>query len=220
MTWGEAKLIALQTMFSNEGEVLVEDDVNREYLNAMPGKANEALQQIAAVGRPILKSWQIQVDRDAAKPEVTADKLVLPAAKDLYKITLQNYLPRIRCLNGNEVMFEDGTAYGVAEDWRMEGDSVFVIPGDVVGVYTLWYKAYPQTITAATGDDEIIDLAPEAAVLLPLYMAAELYKEDDPALATILRNEYEDGLVKVQTAYAASGAGIRSAGVRNTTGWW
>lgn len=52
MTWGDVKLAALQTMYSNEGAVLTEDDINREYINAMPAKANEALQQIASVGRP------------------------------------------------------------------------------------------------------------------------------------------------------------------------
>ena len=48
MTWGDVKLAALQTMYSNEGAVLTEDDINREYINAMPAKANEALQQIAS----------------------------------------------------------------------------------------------------------------------------------------------------------------------------
>lgn len=181
MTWGDVKLAALQTMYSNEGAVLTEDDINREYINAMPAKANEALQQIASVGRPILKSWQIEIDADAAEPAVTAEKLILPKTKDLYKIPLQDYLPRFRCLNSSEVMFADGTAYGTAEDWSMEGDDVFVIPGCVVGTYTLWYKAYPQTVTADTPDEEEIDLAAEAAVLIPLYIAAELYKEDDMA---------------------------------------
>ena len=36
------------------------DDINQEYINAMPGKANEAMQQITAVGRPILKDWHIK----------------------------------------------------------------------------------------------------------------------------------------------------------------
>lgn len=31
MTWGDVKLAALQTMYSNEGAVLTEDDINREY---------------------------------------------------------------------------------------------------------------------------------------------------------------------------------------------
>lgn len=221
MTWGEVKLVTLQTMFSNDGEVLVEDDVNREYLNAMPGKANEALQQLALVGHPLLKTWQVRIDADAESEAASTELLILPVKQNsLYKIALRHYLPRFRCLNGSDVMLDAGGIYGTAEDWRMEGDDVFVIPGEVAGTYTLWYRAYPQTITAETPDSEDIDLAPEATALIPLYIAGELYKEDDPSLATLWRNEYEDGLVKVQTAYAASGAGIRAAGMRNTTGWW
>lgn len=218
MTWGDVKLIALQTMFSNDGETLVEDDVNREYLNAMPGKANEAMQQIASVGRPILKSWQIEITADGSG-EGDAEKLTLPLSEgQLYKIKIGHYLPRFRCLH--QLLLEDSFDYAPAEEWRLEGDDVLVIPADTAGVYTLWYKAYPQIITMETEDSEVIELAPEAAVLIPLYIAAELYKEDELSLATVLRNEYEDGLMKLQTAYAAGGAGIRSAGFVNTTGWW
>ena len=102
----------------------------------------------------------------------------------------------------------------------MEGDDVLVLPGMPVGVYTIWYRAYPQTITRITPDEEEIDLAPEAVVLLPLYMAAELYKEDELALATVLRNEYEDGLEKLRQAYQESGNSLLSGARRNTTGWW
>ena len=59
MLWKECKLIALQTMFSNEGADINVDDSNQDYIDAMPGKANEALHQIAMVGRPILKQFQI-----------------------------------------------------------------------------------------------------------------------------------------------------------------
>ena len=186
MTWGEVKLVALQTMFSNDGEVLVEDDVNREYLNAMPGKANEALQQLALVGHPLLKTWKVRIDADAESEAASTELLILPVEQDsLDKIALRHYLPRFRCLHGSEVMLDAGGIYGTAEDWRMEGDDVFVIPGEVAGTYTLCYRAYPQTITAETPDSEDIDLAPEAAALIPLYIAGELYKEDDPSLATL-----------------------------------
>nr|DAJ45333.1 MAG TPA: hypothetical protein [Caudoviricetes sp.] len=218
MTWGEIKLAALQTMFSNEGVALTVDDTNRDYINAMPAKANEAMHQIALVGRPILKSWQITVS--AAAEEEAADEkgLLLPAKKGTYKVCLADYLPRFRCID--DVKLDDGRTYGAAQDTGREGDSTLLLPGEKEGTYTLWYRAYPQKITAGTPDDLEVDMAPEAAALIPLYIAAELYKEDDAQIATILRNEYEDGLVKVQTAFASSGAGFRAAAVRNTTGWW
>lgn len=219
MTWGEIKLIALQTMFSNEGQALAVDDINQEYLYAMPGKANEAMQQIAAVGRPILKEWHITVEEGAGETE-TEDMLTLPAVEKRYRIRMGHYLPRFRCIDRGAVMLDDGVCYDVAEDWSVEGDDVLVLPGSVTGVYTVWYRAYPQTITADTPDDEVIDMPEDAAVLIPLYIAAELYKEDELAMATVLRNEYEDGLQKVQAAWQSSGGGMRVESARNTTGWW
>lgn len=219
MTWGEIKLIALQTMFSNEGQALAVDDINQEYLYAMPGKANEAMQQIAAVGRPILKEWHITVAEGAEETE-TEDMLTLPAVEKRYRIRMGHYLPRFRCIDRGAVMLDDGVCYDVAEDWSVEGDDVLVLPGSVTGVYTVWYRAYPQTITADTPDDEVIDMTEDAAVLIPLYIAAELYKEDELAMATVLRNEYEDGLQKVQAAWQSSAGGMRVESARNTTGWW
>lgn len=219
MTWSEVKLAALQTMFSNEGAVLTPDDINQEYINAMPAKANEALQQVASVGRPILKSWQVEVAQ-VEEPQEMAEKLVLPAVDKAYKISLRQYLPRFRCIDRGQVLFDDGAVYDLAEDWRLEGDDVLILPGMPVGVYTIWYRAYPQVITRETPDSEEIDLAPEAVVLLPLYMAAELYKEDDLAVATVLRNEYEDGLEKLRQSYEDGGSVLLSGARRNTTGWW
>lgn len=219
MTWGEIKLIALQTMFSNEGQALAVDDINQEYLYAMPGKANEAMQQIAAVGRPILKEWHITVAEGAGETE-TEDMLTLPAVEKRYRIRMRHYLPRFRCIDRGAVMLDDGVCYDVAEDWSVEGDDVLVLPGSVTGVYTVWYRAYPQTIAADTPDDAVIDMPEDAAVLIPLYIAAELYKEDELAMATVLRNEYEDGLQKVQAAWQSSAGGMRVESARNTTGWW
>lgn len=219
MTWGDVKLIALQTMFSNEGPALSVDDINQEYLYAMPGKANEAMQQIAAVGRPILKDWYVKI-AEGADETVTEDMLTLPAAEKRYKIRLSHYVQRFRCIDRGTVMLDDGDIYDVAEDWSLEGDDVLVIPGNVEGEYTVWYRAYPQTITAQTPDDEAIDMTPDAAALIPLYIAAELYKEDELAMATVLRNEYEDGLQKLQATWQAGTMSMRTEGVRNTTGWW
>ena len=36
-------------------------------------------------------------------------------------------------------------------------------------------------------------LDPEVEALIPLYMASQLYKDDDNAIATVYRNEFEVG---------------------------
>ena len=219
MNWGECKLIALQTMFSNEGASINVDDVNQDYIDAMPGKANEAMLQITTVGRPILKTFRIRLQPGVTAAE-SGEELVLPTVEKNYRITLTEYCPRFRCIERNQLMLETEDGYGRAQDWDLEGDDVLILPGDMAGTYTVWYDAYPVKITAATPEETELELAEEAAALVPLYMAAELYKEDELAMATMFRNELEDGLLKLQMSYREQPKGGTVTRVRNTTGWW
>lgn len=213
MKWGEAKLICLQTMFANEGPELTENDSNRDYLYAMPGKANEAMLQLSLVGRPLLKEAKIAV---GVENELEAAVLEGGAT---CRVHLKEYLPDFRALH--QLMLDSHGIYGDAEEYRVVGDDVLVLPGDVAGVYTVIYKAYPTPVSLETLDDEVLDVNEECAALVPIYMAAELYKDDDLSLATVLRNEYEDGLQKIRAAWAESGGGGYAVAMRrNTTGWW
>lgn len=84
-----------------------------------------------------------------------------------------------------------GETYKQAADHFNEGDSIFILDGTLAGQWIVYYYAYPQQITSATTGTTVISLAPEVAVLLPLYMASQLYKDDDIAIATQWRNEFE-----------------------------
>lgn len=75
-----------------------------------------------------------------------------------------------------------------------ESDSVLVLDRRFPGKYTIYYRAYPEEITANTNDDYELPLDKEVAVLMPLYMASQLYKDDDNGIATAYRNEFEIAL--------------------------
>lgn len=222
MTWKECKLLCLQTMFSNETAELTVDDSNQDYIYAMPGKANEAMLQLCTVGRPLLRTFYIQIMEDAEEGlDADLAVLTLPARDAQYKINMEHYCPRFRCLEADQIFLDDGEKYAVANDWRLEGDTMLCLPGNTEGTYTVWYAAFPKPISAATADDEVLELTDEAAALVPLYMAGALYKEDELAMATVFRNEFEDGLAKLREAYQNSpGGGGGFTRVRNTTGWW
>ena len=214
MKWGEAKLICLQTMYANEGVTILQDDSTEEYLNAMPGKANEAMMQLSLVGRPLLKEAKIAVGVENAEAVVETEKV-----EGVLLVQLKKEIPDFRALH--QLMLDSHGIYGDAEDYRMVGDDVLVLPGDVAGVYTVIYKAYPTPVSRDTADETVLDVHEECASLVPIYMAAELYKDDDLALATVLRNEYEDGLQKIRAAWTESGGGGYAVAMRrNTTGWW
>lgn len=96
----------------------------------------------------------------------------------------------------NSIVYESGATpvYLNTTDYYRESDHILVLPNDKPGMYTIYYNTYPGPITSDTPDTDVLDVDPEVAVLLPLYMASELYKDDDLALSTTLRNEFEVGL--------------------------
>lgn len=76
-------------------------------------------------------------------------------------------------------------------DYVLEDSRTLVLDNRLIGNFILKYQAYPDKIDDETDDDDELKLHDEVAVLLPLYIASQLYKDDDIALATIYRNEFE-----------------------------
>lgn len=79
-------------------------------------------------------------------------------------------------------------------NFRFTSDTVIEIKADVSGTWTVPYLAYPTVITEYTPDDRNIDLPHELCLILPFYIASELYLEDDSALAIGWRNKFESSL--------------------------
>ena len=94
----------------------------------------------------------------------------------------------------NSISYEDGNVYLNTTDYYRESDHILILPSNKPGSYTIWYHAYPEQITEDTLDDYVLPIDPDVAVLLPLYMASQLYMDDDLAIATTLRNQFEVGL--------------------------
>lgn len=86
-----------------------------------------------------------------------------------------------------------GNDYIVANSYFQEADKTLVIPRDKKGIYKIHYRAYPQQITLDTPDDTELSLDPEVAALVPLYMASQIFKDDDLSVSTVYRNEFEVG---------------------------
>ena len=57
-----------------------------------------------------------------------------------------------------------------------------------------YQKTQVDRIDSDTDDDFVINYPEDACVLIPLYIASQLYKDDDIAQATAYRNEFEVGL--------------------------
>lgn len=88
--------------------------------------------------------------------------------------------------------------YIAATDVYQEANETLVLRRNKPGTYRIYYKAYPADINLNTPDDYVLPLDPEVVVLLPLYMASQLYKEDDNSIATGYRNEWEVAFERLQ----------------------
>lgn len=289
--WYDIKLRTMQKMFSANGNNIPTDAAAADYVAAMPGACNEALQRLVTAGKFIIKSIQIAhnpvrnllsngdriesveygdivLEADYAKSfyaEVYGDCTLtiyvngetfytetltntgnfVPVKKlitnpnnatvrvvlsSLYPLAIKNFAlygatfkteeeiqpfakvikynlaeiaPSFYMLTDDPIVFEGSvhtTRYMQISDYFQEGGRVLVLDRDVPGNYTIYYKAYPATITSGTADDYELELDPEVDVLVPLYMASQLYKDDSNAIATTYRNEFEVGLQSLKDA--------------------
>lgn len=96
-------------------------------------------------------------------------------------------------LDTNEIYYEGNneTRYIQTQSFFQEGDKVLVLDRNVAGNYTIYYKAYPEKITTSTLDNYELPVDDEVVVLLPLYMASQLYKDDDADIAALYRTEFD-----------------------------
>lgn len=101
----------------------------------------------------------------------------------------------------NSIYFEgEEERYIKTSDVYQEGDKVLVFDRDIPGNYVIYYNALPVEIVEGTPDDYVLPLDKEVEALLPLYMASQIYKEDDIAIATQYRNEFEVGFERLKNS--------------------
>lgn len=179
MEWKEIKLAALQKMFSAEGGSINQSDSGvREYLAAMPQAANEAVQRLCAAGFAPRKNIRLQRLPGGVQ---TLDLVKL--APDLLRAEpLELYA------------FDDAGTPVPVEGAVLAAGRYLILPAGTGGPLELYYDARPPAFGPATPDETGIVMAEGAEVLIPLYMASQLYKDDDTGIATQYRNEFEAAL--------------------------
>ncbi|MEA4973743.1 MAG: hypothetical protein VB119_11340 [Candidatus Metalachnospira sp.] len=191
MTWGEAELITLQKVFAVSGSKVEINDTTAPYIAAMPHAANEALSLLATCGKYIVKSFEITT------------------AYDNYRFKLTDKAADFYTLRDNEVFLNNTTC----DLYTLIGGNEIVL--NIAGEWRIYYNAYPPKITASTADNYELQLDSEAAVLLPLYMASQLYKDEDAEVATMYRNEFEAGREALLYRDVPKSGGMRFVSVNN-----
>ena len=198
MTWKDIKLATLQKMFSADGSNLVEDETTKDYLAGMPQTANEALALLCTSNKYLRKSALLE------KPQGPAKFTMKDQTEDFWIFGTPEVYRR-----------ENGLPYKTYAYSIVAGRDI-LFPAEEAGQYEVFYNAWPPQLTSRTLDDYELPLAPDVAVLLPLYMASQLYKDDDITLATMYRNEFEVAFSLLQRADSGEVGGEFTC----ATGWW
>lgn len=182
MNWGEIQIESLKKMYLNNDNITVSqldnlkaDKRYKTYLFAMPQACNEGIRKILSV-KPNVKSYLLKYKEDTNKYDL---KKVVPKFKQLYDIVY----------NGN-----------VVPSYHIEGDNILVIDNwkNIDENFTIYYESFHDLIKTDTNANTAIDLDRELVTLLPLYIAGELYKDDDIQQSTIWINEFENALTEVK----------------------
>lgn len=206
-TWKQIKMECLGLLFSRTdgGNLVLLDDVDvQDYVNEMADAANYALRDLADVARPIVQC--VEITQDGTRDGFIRYDLRL-LAEDFMRL-----IP-------DRVLREANGTYGRYEGYFQEGPGALVFPGRDAGRFRVFYRAYPQPVTAETPDHMTFALAAEALDLVPIYMASRLYKDDDIAVATNYLNEYQ--VRRAELAQTATDGLDDSAlcGFISVTGW-
>lgn len=198
LTWGDIQILSIRKMFLNSGNVTKNDlpsmraDNNKLYniyLNAMPAVCNEGINIIIQSGYKIYDRIEL-TDENISDVQIADDKdLVIIDLR-----TIDEEFHRVNSILVNNRIYNDynikAGRYLYLNKNIVENNSVSVI-----------YEIFPfiDINEDITEDDKVINMPYEAAILLPLFIASELYKDDDLTLSTVYRNQFEAELERLTT---------------------
>ena len=151
-----------------------------------------------AVKLTFTTSYPMALKNIAIYRESFADEGDVPPFTDKVKYDMLAIAPDFYMIDPQGIYFEGAyQKYLQTSDFYQEGTKTLVLDRDMIGNFTIYYRAYPEQFTADTDDDYEIPIDPEVYTLLPLYMASQLYKDDDNGIATAYRNEFEVGFERL-----------------------
>ncbi len=182
MKWGEVQIEALKKMFLNKDKLEIskleeykQDKKYKTYLFAMPQACNEAINYLLDNGIPFIQSYEIERDETTNK------------------YALEELIDNFKCIA--EIVCDEPIRY------RTIGNNILVIDNWKSAPITVFYESYIDDITDKTPANFEIEINKQLAKLIPLYIAGELYKDDDISLATVYMNEFMTNVSSIAQKY-------------------
>lgn len=171
MNWGNIQIESLKKMFLNTENITVEnlgtylqDKKYKTYLFAMPQACNEAIRYLVSRLGTETEKYTLEYDGEDT-------------------INLSDYIPDIRKIEN--IVCPIGVTY------KMLTSNVIQFNNWNSGDIEIYYEVEPDEIKSTTASTKRIDaLKDQYTRIIPLYIAGELYKDDDLSLSTMYMNEF------------------------------
>lgn len=177
MKWKEIQEESLKNMFRDISlEEAKTDDECKLYLSMMPNKANEVLLRICTNYIKLPKQYELEIANNNSKYNLK------DIINDFYEFT--DIETSNKKLPTNIYICENGI--------------LTMLETNIEDKLVINYNAYPTKITLETDNDFELDVPEEVAIIIPMYIASELYKDDDIQQAVLIRNQFEVSLSELR----------------------
>ena len=176
-TWGYIKGATLAKLDLEEAEANAMNMLNR-----FPYYANEAMVQISSAVKPKHTFFEIEITDDNLETLITMPTDFIAFGDDV------NYIIEFNILN------EKVRRSATDDDFDYVGNNQLLFHNK--GKYFISYDAI-WMFFGNPREDEILEIPADIINCLPSYIASQCMKIDDETMATILKNEYEVFLARV-----------------------
>ncbi|MCI9434076.1 MAG: hypothetical protein HFI86_02205 [Bacilli bacterium] len=169
MTWGEIQIESLKKMFLNNDDLSIKEienyKTNKKYKTYLFAMPQAFNEAIRYISN--------------LEPIIKSYELAVEKERyDLSKI-IDDY----KCL---ENVISN-------KKWEMETNDILKIDKNV-GSIIIYYEANPILVDSTTNVETTFDINKDCLQYVPLYIAAELYKDDDLTLSTVYMNEFMNNI--------------------------
>lgn len=194
-TWGDIVIATCRKMFLNKDAItvadlpdLIDDRNYSTYINMAPDVMNELM--VILNNRVLINIDTITIKLDDANLEkylIDDNSAFVFDIKEYMKDNeIDNYLYteviQHTYIKRDNLLFEE-------QDGKLYIDKRFIDRNSLT--LTIKYRIIPERFTTATPWSTLIDLPYNICSIVPLYLASELYKDDDISMSTAYRNQFE-----------------------------
>lgn len=188
MTKGELIVACIKVMFDNDTEML-----DPETISDNPEYQSRTANIIESINRGF---DEIAKNRKLPKKTFVLDNDIGDKGDYYTRYNLNALIEEKDVLYISHIAYENAYDYNPNVEVRLEGENILVLPNIKHGKYIVNY--YPKYTKHLSYDDpdtkEIEDIPGEALRVLPYFVKAELYEDDDPEKAVLARNIFHQYL--------------------------